>query len=61
MGAQPFHSIDLSRQTRCIDIPVPLPRAADLLAWYDRHRRAPPWRANAGERPGPYRVWAWAA
>lgn len=33
-------------------------RAADLLAWYDRHRRALPWRANAGERPDPYRVWA---
>ena len=33
-------------------------RVADLLAWYDRHRRALPWRANAGERPDPYRVWA---
>jgi A/G-specific adenine glycosylase len=33
-------------------------RAADLLAWYDRHRRALPWRAGAGERPDPYRVWA---
>jgi A/G-specific adenine glycosylase len=32
--------------------------AAALLAWYDRHRRALPWRANAGERPDPYRVWA---
>jgi len=28
-----------------------------LLAWYDRHRRALPWRAAAGERPDPYRVW----
>jgi A/G-specific adenine glycosylase len=34
------------------------PRAADLLAWYDRHRRAMPWRAAKGERPDPYRVWA---
>jgi len=34
------------------------PAAADLLAWYDRHRRALPWRAVAGERPDPYRVWA---
>jgi A/G-specific adenine glycosylase len=28
-----------------------------LLAWYDRHRRRLPWRADAGERPDPYRVW----
>jgi len=28
-----------------------------LLAWYDRHRRRLPWRARAGERPDPYRVW----
>jgi len=41
-----------------MDAPVPPPRAADLLAWYDRHRRALPWRAYAGERPDPYRVWA---
>lgn len=32
-------------------------RAADLLAWYDRHRRDLPWRARAGERADPYRVW----
>lgn len=31
--------------------------AADLLAWYDRHRRELPWRARAGERAEPYRVW----
>src|SRR5246127_1636598 len=30
---------------------------ADLLAWYDRHRRALPWRARPGERSDPYRVW----
>lgn len=35
----------------------PLPRADDLLAWYDRHRRVLPWRALPGERPDPYRVW----
>ena len=34
------------------------PAAADLLAWYDRHRRVLPWRALAGERADPYRVWA---
>jgi len=28
-----------------------------LLAWYDRHRRALPWRAGPGERPDPYHVW----
>jgi len=33
------------------------PRAADLLAWYDRHRRALPWRARPGEEIDPYRVW----
>ncbi len=36
------------------------PRAADapaLLAWYDEHRRALPWRAAPGMRPDPYRVW----
>jgi A/G-specific adenine glycosylase len=33
------------------------PRAADLLAWYDRHRRALPWRAPRGTRADPYRVW----
>ncbi|WP_439497046.1 A/G-specific adenine glycosylase [Bosea sp. (in: a-proteobacteria)] len=32
-------------------------RAADLLAWYDRHRRVLPWRALPGERAEPYRVW----
>ncbi|ACL62382.1 A/G-specific adenine glycosylase [Methylobacterium nodulans] len=33
------------------------PDAADLLVWYDRHRRALPWRAEAGAVPDPYRVW----
>src|SRR6195256_1488718 len=32
-------------------------RAADLIAWYDRHRRRLPWRALPGETPDPYRVW----
>jgi A/G-specific adenine glycosylase len=31
--------------------------AADLLRWYDRHRRRLPWRAEPGETPDPYRVW----
>src|SRR5579871_1562536 len=33
------------------------PNPADLLAWYDRHRRALPWRAMPGACPDPYRVW----
>lgn len=37
--------------------PLPPPRAEDLLAWYDRHRRRLPWRALPGEVPDPYRVW----
>jgi len=32
-------------------------RPSLLLDWYDRHRRLLPWRAAAGERPDPYRVW----
>lgn len=35
----------------------PVPRAAHLLDWYDRHRRILPWRALAGESADPYRVW----
>ena len=35
----------------------PFPSAADLLRWYDRHRRRLPWRALPGETPDPYRVW----
>ena len=33
------------------------PDPAALLLWYDRHRRVLPWRAPAGVRPDPYRVW----
>jgi A/G-specific adenine glycosylase len=33
------------------------PDPAPLLLWYDRHRRVLPWRAAAGARPDPYRVW----
>jgi len=31
--------------------------ATRLLAWYDRHRRRLPWRAEPGETTDPYRVW----
>lgn len=34
------------------------PSRADLLLdWYDRHRRAMPWRALPGQIPDPYHVW----
>jgi A/G-specific adenine glycosylase len=32
-------------------------RAAALLAWYDRHARRLPWRAEGRAVPDPYRVW----
>ena len=32
-------------------------RPALLLAWYDRHRRALPWRPRQGMRADPYAVW----
>jgi A/G-specific adenine glycosylase len=31
--------------------------AVTLLAWYDRHRRRLPWRAENGAPSDPYRVW----
>jgi A/G-specific adenine glycosylase len=33
------------------------PRSAELVAWYDRHRRRLPWRALPGETADPYRIW----
>jgi len=33
------------------------PAATQLLAWYDENRRDLPWRAKAGAKPDPYRVW----
>jgi A/G-specific adenine glycosylase len=37
--------------------PLSAPQAAELLAWYDRHRRVLPWRALPGQCAEPYRVW----
>ena len=37
--------------------PLPKPQPHALLAWYDRHRRRLPWRAEPGETIDPYRVW----
>jgi A/G-specific adenine glycosylase len=31
--------------------------ASELIAWYDRHRRLLPWRAEPGTRSDPYAVW----
>lgn len=28
-----------------------------VLSWYDRHRRAMPWRVAKGQKPEPYHVW----
>jgi len=37
---------------------MPASRIPDkLLAWYDVHRRVLPWRAPAGKRADPYRIW----
>jgi A/G-specific adenine glycosylase len=33
------------------------PQAANLLRWYDIHRRVLPWRARQGETADPYAVW----
>lgn len=30
---------------------------ANLLSWYDKHRRVLPWRALSGQKPNPYYVW----
>src|SRR5690606_22242764 len=43
-------------------MPMPVPDAAALLDWYDRHHRRLPWRVTPQERrngivPDPYRVW----
>ena len=44
------------------DAALDMPKAADLLAWYDAHARDLPWRVSPGDRaagvvPDPYRVW----
>jgi A/G-specific adenine glycosylase len=49
--------VRLQAKARVRDTSCTQPHAADLLAWYDRHRRVLPWRARAGETADPYRVW----
>lgn len=46
-------AVRLPRRKKAATAPDP----ADLLAWYDRHRRVLPWRAKKGERADPYAVW----
>jgi A/G-specific adenine glycosylase len=46
-------AVRLSRRKKA----VPAADPADLLAWYDRHRRVLPWRARKGQRADPYAVW----
>jgi A/G-specific adenine glycosylase len=36
---------------------ISFPQPTALLAWYDRHRRALPWRVPPGASADPYRVW----
>ena len=52
-------AVGMKRRKRASQPPGPngADLSADLLAWYDRHRRKLPWRALPGERPDPYRVW----
>lgn len=33
------------------------PLAANLLRWYDKHRRVLPWRSKQGDKPNSYAVW----
>jgi A/G-specific adenine glycosylase len=45
------------RQRAKLGAVVSSPQPTVLLAWYDRHRRKLPWRAEPGEPADPYRVW----
>ena len=47
----------IGRQPAKEEAALSSPQPTALLAWYDRHRRALPWRAPKGERADPYRVW----
>ena len=47
----------LARQRRQEEAAISFPQPTALLAWYDRHRRALPWRAAPGQRGDPFRVW----
>ena len=53
----PLAAKSLARQPPKRRGAISVPQPTALLAWYDRHRRALPWRAARGERADPYRVW----
>src|SRR5665213_1659932 len=36
---------------------MPVDGSNRLVAWYAVDKRRPPWRAEPGETPDPYRVW----
>src|SRR5216684_2923180 len=61
-GQAEFHILRLdvlssSATKRRKPIHAASPRPALLLEWYDRYRRALPWRPLSGERADPYSVW----
>jgi A/G-specific adenine glycosylase len=47
----------LPRQRRQEGPAISFPQPTALLAWYDRHRRALPWRALPGQPSDPFHVW----
>ena len=47
----------MPRARKSETLEIPPAKAADLLAWYDRHRRVMPWRALKGAKADPYAVW----
>ena len=60
--ARPPHKRTPRRGRLASPVPQALPEiktdaVADVLVWYDRHRRKLPWRAGVGEASDPYRVW----
>jgi A/G-specific adenine glycosylase len=52
-----MNSPAIAKTKRHAAAPQTASRPALLLEWYDRHRRALPWRPPRGERADPYRVW----
>ena len=52
VSKRPSRDLEHLRRAQTAD-----PLTGELLAWYDRHRRALPWRALPGQQPDPYAVW----
>jgi A/G-specific adenine glycosylase len=51
------HPLSPSAQPSAPSASLAAPLANRLLAWYDRHARALPWRAPPGRYADPYHVW----